>query len=238
MKVTDGATVNLHHGHPLRPCIDQLLTGRAHAHIQLPNIHRGRPLDRLLDPTAVPIIPERGRHPPLHNLRGPVFGIPGEGAAPTPAQVAVGIIAVGHGRSTRPGLGHGMRPRAAGAAGVIGIAADLGIREQVPDLVVGIADGAVAARGAVGGPGQPVQGVIAKRLVPVTGIRQARDVAPVVEGIAQILERRAAVDRLEGLKAVVLRVISIGGGSAIAQGEGAGLARCIAATRGLLSSTG
>ena len=62
------------------------------------------------------------------------------------------------------------------------------------------------------------------------GIRQPRDVPPAVKGIAQILERRAAFDRLQAREAIVLRVIGIGGGGAIAQGEGAGLARCIAAT--------
>ena len=66
------------------------------------------------------------------------------------------------------------------------------------------------------------------------GIRQPRDVAPAVKGIAQILERRAALDRLQAREAVVLRVIGIGGGGAIAQGW----PRCPAATRGLLSSTG
>ena len=154
MKIARRATADLHHRHPLRPRIDQLGTGCARAHIQLADIHRGRPL-RFLHPAPVPIIHERRRHGILDDPRRPIFGIPGERPPRAPTQVAVGIITVGIGADP----GHRMRPRARGPTGVVGIPPHLAIVQQIPDLVVAVRNGPIAARGPVRGLGEAIEEV-------------------------------------------------------------------------------
>ena len=66
-----------------------------------------------------------------------------------------------------------MRPRATRPAGRIGIGAHVGVTQQVPDLVVGIAGRAIAPGGGICGPGEPVQVVIPEALIPMPGIGQA-----------------------------------------------------------------
>ena len=155
MKIARRPTGDLHHRHPLRPRIDQLGTGRARAHIQLADIHLRPPLDRLLHPASVPIIHERRRHASLDDPRGPIFRIPGERPPPASGQVAVGIITVGSGA----GPGHRVRPRAARATGVVGIPPHLAIVQQIPDLVVAVRNGPIAARGPVRGLGEAIEEV-------------------------------------------------------------------------------